>query len=155
MLVRPQVSQSGLELDDQVGAAKAICVGADLERVVLVLTNLIFNARDALVGRPSQRIELGAFSLGEEACITVRDNGPGLTPQQQLRLFEPFYTTKPLGSGLGLGLALSQRTMASLGGRITADNHPDGGAIFSVWFRRAPPQAVTDPAAAVRAVVSQ
>ena len=64
--------------------------------------------------------------------ITVRDKGPGLDEEARAHLFEPFFTTKDAGSGLGLGLAISAGIVADFGGSISADNHPEGGAVFTV-----------------------
>ena len=57
-------------------------------------------------------------------------SGPGFSDEQLQKVFEPFYTTK--GKGLGLGLTISQRIMASFSGTIAAANHPQGGAVFTL-----------------------
>jgi len=62
--------------------------------------------------------------------LTVRDNGPGITDLDAL--FEPFYTTKQPGDGVGLGLAISSGIVADLGGRLTARNGQQGGAVFEM-----------------------
>ena len=63
---------------------------------------------------------------------TVRDTGPGLSDDTLPRVFEPFYTTRDVGHRIGLGLALAYGIIQEHGGRIAADNHPDGGAVFTV-----------------------
>jgi signal transduction histidine kinase len=64
--------------------------------------------------------------------ITVRDSGPGIAPGHLPRLLEPFFTTKPAGQGTGLGLAICNEIIAEHGGTLRADNHPEGGACFSI-----------------------
>jgi two-component system sensor histidine kinase HupT/HoxJ len=64
--------------------------------------------------------------------ITIRDTGPGMPAQVLPRIFEPFYTTKEVGKGIGLGLAIAYGIIQEHGGEIIATNHPDGGALFKV-----------------------
>ncbi len=66
--------------------------------------------------------------------LSVRDNGPGIAPEQVNRLFDPFYTTKNPGKGTGMGLAICARLADGMGGRIDLESAPDGGAIFKVRF---------------------
>ncbi len=110
-----------------------------------VLLNLVLNARDALLERPAERrrlrIEAEIGPLVDEVTLRVQDSGPGLAPEVQEKLFEPFYTTKPPGLGTGLGLSISRTIMQGIGGRITAENRGQGsesGAEFTLVFRRAP-----------------
>ncbi|MEP0563443.1 MAG: ATP-binding protein, partial [Paracoccaceae bacterium] len=69
-------------------------------------------------------------SVGDDVVITVRDNGSGIEDLDSL--FEPFYTTKAPGDGTGLGLAISSGIVNDLGGRLTARNGQDGGAVFEI-----------------------
>ena len=91
------------------------------------------NAEQAIsaAGRPG-RIEIDARAAGERVVVTVRDTGDGISPEAMSRIFEPFYTTKEVGKGTGLGLAIVYGIVQEHGSRITAANHPDGGAIFTV-----------------------
>jgi two-component system C4-dicarboxylate transport sensor histidine kinase DctB len=70
------------------------------------------------------------LAKGETASLTVRDNGPGIENLNDL--FEPFYTTKKPGDGVGLGLAISSGIVNDLGGRLMARNGQDGGAVFEM-----------------------
>jgi len=70
------------------------------------------------------------LAAGETATLTVRDNGHGIENLESL--FEPFYTTKKPGEGVGLGLAISSGIVAELGGRLTARNAEGGGAVFEM-----------------------
>lgn len=106
-----------------------VMVLADRIRLEQVIINLLRNALDATRDVAEPRIDL-ALSLGESAVLTVTDNGPGISDLD--KLFEPFWTTKKPGEGIGLGLAISSGIASDLGGRLTARNGEDGGAVFEL-----------------------
>ena len=106
-----------------------IIVLADRIRLEQVIINLLRNALDATKDRPSPQIDL-LLSQGATATLTVRDNGHGIADLDNL--FEPFYTTKKPGEGVGLGLAISSGIVGDLGGRLTARNAEGGGAVFEM-----------------------
>lgn len=96
-----------------------------------VLINLILNAVAAMAGVEPEARKLVVKSEHHHeggVKISVRDSGTGIAESDKERLFEPFYTTKT--AGLGMGLAISQRIINSFGGEIRAENNPDGGATF-------------------------
>ncbi len=102
---------------------------ADRVRLEQVLINLMRNALDATKSTPEPEISL-ILTAGQFATVTVRDNGPGIEDLDAL--FEPFYTTKAPGDGVGLGLAISSGIVKDLGGRLYARNGRAGGAVFEV-----------------------
>ncbi len=106
-----------------------VLVMGDRLRIEQVMVNLLRNALDATktVDDPEVQIILAA---GETATLTVRDNGDGVENFESL--FEPFYTTKQPGDGVGLGLAISSGIVSDLGGRLTARNGANGGAVFEM-----------------------
>ncbi len=106
-----------------------VMVMADRLRLEQVLINLLRNALDATKDSAQPQIDL-ILSTGETATLTVRDNGHGITNLDNL--FEPFYTTKTPGEGVGLGLAISSGIVTDLGGRLTARNSDQGGAVFEM-----------------------
>lgn len=106
-----------------------VMVMADRIRLEQVIINLLRNAIDATRDRPAPQIDL-LLSHGETAVLTVRDNGTGIADLDNL--FEPFYTTKKPGEGVGLGLAISSGIVNELGGRLTARNADGGGAVFEM-----------------------
>jgi two-component system C4-dicarboxylate transport sensor histidine kinase DctB len=106
-----------------------VMVMADRIRLEQVIINLLRNALDATKDKSQPQIDL-ILSRGEVAMLTVRDNGHGITDLDSL--FEPFYTTKKPGEGVGLGLAISSGIVTDLGGRLTARNAEGGGAVFEV-----------------------
>ena len=118
-----------------------VMILGDPVRVEQVILNLMRNAVDATQGCRNPQIDV-IVSQGEMAKLSVRDNGHGLADINAL--FEPFYTTKPAGKGVGLGLAISSGIVQDHGGRLTALNVPEGGALFEVEFPRY--QAVQDAA---------
>ncbi len=102
-----------------------VMVLADRIRLEQVIINLLRNALDATREVAEPRIDL-ILSAGEVAMLTVRDNGHGIADLDNL--FEPFYTTKKPGEGVGLGLAISSGIVTDLGGRLTARNAEKGGS---------------------------
>lgn len=115
----------GLELDQRIGA-----IEADRGRVRQVLNNLVTNALEALEGvqHPQVAIATRLEQSGDTlyAVITVCDNGPGFQRELLSRVFDPYVTSK--SKGTGLGLAIVKKIVEEHGGRIEADNRPEGGA---------------------------
>ena len=70
--------------------------------------------------------------LANVVCITVADNGPGIPAHLRARVFEPYFTTKPIGMGTGVGLAVSLGIVEAHGGTLKVDCPPEGGAVFSI-----------------------
>lgn len=100
-----------------------------------VFLNIVMNAEQAISdSRRPGRIEIDTRVDRESGRVvtTVRDTGHGISPDALTRIFEPFYTTKEVGKGTGLGLAIAYGIMQEHGGHISASNHPDGGAMFTV-----------------------
>ena len=102
----------------------------DDEQLQQVFGNLVVNAIQAMGGKGRLRVEVTA--VAGEVCATVADSGPGVPAEHLERVFEPFFTTKEVGQGTGLGLAISYGIVKAHGGRMSAANRPEGGAIFSV-----------------------
>jgi C4-dicarboxylate-specific signal transduction histidine kinase len=125
-----------METVDYREALDSVGVNVDAERLALVIANLVINAADAVMESSRKIIEVASTVADGQVLLTVRDSGPGLSDSVKERLFEPFFTTKPEGQGLGLGLALSAESLASIGGRLEADNDngPLGGARFTVML---------------------
>jgi len=101
-------------------------------RLVQVLLNLLLNAADA-IPREGGRVVLRASRLGEDRIrIEVEDNGPGIAPEIRDRLFEPFATTKEVGEGTGLGLAVCRGLVEAAGGTLLVGEGRLGGAKFAM-----------------------
>src|ERR1700685_1700763 len=96
------------------------------------MLNLILNAIDASKG--GEQVLVNATAVNGSIAIEVSDRGPGLTPEQQEHLFEPFYTTKPTGHGLGL--AVSRELAQSMGATLFWRNGHTQGATFVLQLKR-------------------
>jgi signal transduction histidine kinase len=131
-----------------------LVVHADATQFRQVLLNLLLNALDAVPN--GGRIWVDAIRLrgdrspaesgakeGSEVCVRVTDDGQGLPADERARIFEPFFSTKD--TGLGLGLAISKRIIDAHGGRLVCSDRQEGGAIFEVHLpvRSAPSTACT------------
>ncbi|MAX74186.1 MAG: two-component system sensor histidine kinase [Nioella sp.] len=132
-MMEPQLRQMTVEIT-QTMPREPVMVLADRLRLEQVIINLLRNALDAMKGEAHRELDM-IIAEGDEVVLTVRDNGRGIDDLDAL--FEPFYTTKKPGDGVGLGLAISSGIVKDLGGRLTARNGEDGGAVFEVRLPRA------------------
>ena len=99
-------------------------IRADERMLRQAILNLLRNAAEAIPDDGSVCVK------AQDQTIEVRDNGPGIPPDQLSKIFIPFFTTKPTGHGIGL--ALAHRIITEHGGTLTATNAPQGGAVFTV-----------------------
>jgi PAS domain S-box-containing protein len=121
-----------IELDLGLDAALPV-TWADPFQLQQVLLNLIGNAEQALADRPApRRIVVRTSHEGGTIRFSVSDTGIGIDPERLDRIFNPFYTTKPVGQGTGLGLSISDGIVRQHGGRILVDSEPGQGATFVV-----------------------
>jgi C4-dicarboxylate-specific signal transduction histidine kinase len=97
-----------------------------------VLVNLVLNALYAMEDKPLEQriVDIAIKDLGKEAYIEVTDRGIGMTPQQKDQIFDPFYTTKPVGKGTGLGLWVSLQIIEQHKGQLEAESTPGHGSTF-------------------------
>lgn len=107
-------------------------------RLQQVIVNLINNALDAMEDLPDRQVAIAVSGC----TVSVRDTGPGIDPEHVAHIFDPFFTTKSPGKGLGLGLSISFNIVSDFGGVLSAQNHPEGGAVFTVALRPATPAQV-------------
>jgi signal transduction histidine kinase len=108
------------------------CVSAVVTELQQVLLNFVVNAEQAILmsGRLPGRITIRSRDLDGRVLLEVEDTGPGIPADHEAKLFQPFFTTKPVGQGTGLGLSISYGIVDSLDGRIGYRSAPAGGAIF-------------------------
>ena len=139
------VTQDSLGLVDHVYASKDIDVKLEFSDVPdvkidpselqQVIINLIINAVQAMDGKGILTIQSHLLERDGKngVCLTFHDSGPGISEDTINTIFDPFFTTKR-AKGTGLGLSISQTIIQTAGGIITADNHPEGGALMSIWL---------------------
>ncbi len=139
-LVRARARQQQVEIRTQL-PDEPLPVDLDAGQVGTVLVNLLLNALDAMPRGGAITVE--AEADGPCCKLRVRDAGPGFAPELLPRLFTPFASTKPTGTGLGLSLA--RRIVEEHGGAIAAENVKDGGACVTITFPLAVPQEVPCP----------
>jgi PAS domain S-box-containing protein len=110
-------------------------IAADADQLHQVFINLIINAQQALADRPEpRRLRISSCHdpYTKDIWVEVADNGPGIPEDIRSRIFDPYFTTKPVGSGTGVGLAVSLGIVEAHGGRLTVSCPPEGGAVFVV-----------------------
>ncbi|MBK8695751.1 MAG: hypothetical protein IPN17_26635 [Deltaproteobacteria bacterium] len=91
------------------------------------------------------RIRVASRSTADGVTLEVADDGVGIDPAERAKIFDPFYTTKPVGEGTGLGLSITHNIVASHGGRIEVESAPGLGSCFRVHLPNTPPLPKVDP----------
>ena len=129
-LLEPECQRRGVTV--QLRADAVVPVEADPVAVDQITHNLLMNALQALEGVHEQRrtLSLSVLRANGGGELSVIDSGPGIAADALPRLFEPFFSTRE--GGLGLGLSLCETLAQSMGGSLTAANRPDGGAVFTL-----------------------
>ena len=135
-IIGPRLRQSGTEVVFDPHDMSLRALGGQL-RLQQVLVNVMTNAIDAMEDTRTNRIEISADGDLDSVRIFIRDHGPGLAEDQIGQVFEAFFTTKRAGAGMGLGLSISYNIIEDFGGKLTAANHPAGGALFTVRLKAA------------------
>jgi signal transduction histidine kinase len=120
---------------------------ADRDQIQQVLINLTTNAEQAMA--EGGTIEVSTFTETQDesswVCLSISDTGDGIEPQIQGRIFDPFFSTKDLGTGTGLGLSICKKIVEDHGGTITVESAPGDGATFTI---RLPAAQEREPASA-------
>jgi signal transduction histidine kinase len=132
-IVRPDAQSRGIQLQIDV-ADDVRPIQGDRIHLQQVLLNLLMNAVDAVATMPAERrrVRVSTRQNDGEVRVAVTDTGVGIPADRISKIFEPFYTTKTGGTGMGMGLAIAHSIIAAHGGHIAAENNPGGGA--TVWF---------------------
>jgi C4-dicarboxylate-specific signal transduction histidine kinase len=126
------LESSTLTVEVQTTTARRVY--ANLTEIEQVTLNFVLNAHQAVEAVHGEsgkgRIEIRLFDVGKNVRLEVHDNGPGVGLEDEPKLFQPFFTTRPVGSGTGLGLSVSYGIIDSYGGEIGYFRNPWGGATF-------------------------
>ncbi len=126
-LLQPHIEHRGIQLIVEMPRHKIPPIRAVKGQLEDIWLNLLMNAYDALYGRTGAKIGVKVRHIPErgEIEIIVWDNGPGIPPDIQEKIFSPFFTTKPIGEGTGLGLHICREVVGNLGGTIRVDSMPN------------------------------
>lgn len=121
--------------------ASPVIVSADRGHLATALKAMCVNSLEAL--RPGGRIEIAVRASAEEAEgsggtkwaeLVIADTGPGIPPEVRRHLFDPYFSGREAGRGIGLGLSKSWRIVSEHGGRIVVESQPERGATFRIWL---------------------
>jgi signal transduction histidine kinase len=124
-LLRPEASRRKVEITATLEPDLPL-IRADSVRLTQALLNVIINGIQAISG--GGRVSVSTSRTAEYLSLRVQDTGPGIPPNELGEIFDPYFTTKPEGNGLGLWIA--QQIALAHGGDLHAENAPDGGAVF-------------------------
>ena len=125
---------------ETVFGSEEVIVRADRTQLELVVMNLAVNARDAMPDGGT--LTIAALSDGASAILSVIDDGLGMDEETLVRIYEPFFTTKPVGEGSGLGLSTVHGIVGQSGGTIEVESASGGGTIFTIRLPLAHPAPV-------------
>ncbi len=145
-LLEPQLRRSQIEIIRSYGDHLPQVHGNSV-KLQQVFTNLILNARDS-IANGNGRIVL-ATKNGEEEALTVEvsDNGVGIAPEDVAKIYDPFFTTKGIGRGTGLGLAVTYGIVQEHSGHISVSSTPGSGTTFRITLPTRDPRARLQAAA--------
>ncbi len=118
--VRFRVDGVKISVESDGSDASILCKAVEISQALL---NLLNNARDAVSGAEKKWLTIRSRSLGEQVEIAVIDSGPGVPTEIREKIFQPFFTTKDVGAGTGLGLSVAFGIIESHGGKLTLDTH--------------------------------
>lgn len=133
-LVGPQARANNAEIRFESPHAAVWALGGKL-RLQQVLVNIVTNGLEAMSEVNAPIVEVRVEQVDGKVQIYLRDHGPGLPQESMDQVFDAFYTTKDAGLGMGLGMSISHNIISDFGGALTATNHPNGGAVFTVTLQ--------------------
>jgi signal transduction histidine kinase len=107
-------------------------ISGNVNQLFQAFVEIVENAMDALADAGGGVLKIAADRQGGEVVLQFSDSGQGIREPE--RVFDPFYTTKPVGKGTGLGLSAVYGVVQDHGGQITCQNKPEGGALFVIRF---------------------
>jgi len=140
-IVEPKLRAAGCRVNWTVPDEDVWVLGGQV-RLQQVFVNLLSNAVDAMNTTPDPVIDIALAQQAGKVSVHVRDRGTGMTQENIEQLFDPFYTTKEPGHGMGLGLSISYNIVRDFGGSLNGQNYTGGGAVFSVSLMQSDPPCV-------------
>jgi C4-dicarboxylate-specific signal transduction histidine kinase len=135
-LTRGEAMKDGVSVQTQFAESLPAVTG-DRTQLQQVILNLILNAIQAMSGLPVRELQIGTeANRSDGVLVSIRDSGPGIRPEDLDRLFDPFYTTKP--GGMGMGLSICRSIIEGHGGQIWATSNGQQGAAFNFTLPTVP-----------------
>jgi signal transduction histidine kinase len=132
---RDEGRQRGVEIHQQ-GFETRLVAQVDAQRLRQVLANVMKNALEATERQPAPRVDVRLYARDGRAVIEVRDNGVGMQPADREKVFLPFFTTKPAGTGLGM--AIVKKLMDLHGGEVEIESAPGQGTAVRLILKPVP-----------------
>ena len=133
-VVEEQAAESNIEISYSPPDAEALTVDGDREALRSVFTNLLINGLQAMEGREGGRLSVTLSSEGERVSVKISDTGRGITPEDVVKIFEPYFSTKETGTGLGLPIV--KKAVEDHGGSIGVESTEGEGTTFTVTLPR-------------------
>jgi signal transduction histidine kinase len=156
-LARHRAERRGVRLEERLGTSAPVF--GDPHELQQVALNLVLNAVDAIPEErePGRgRVEVAVETEDDAVVLRVSDDGRGMTPEVQAQCFDLFFTTKAVGEGTGLGLAVAHTIVTNHGGRVEVDSAPGRGTTFRVVLpKEGPPEAAEAPSREVPESVTE
>lgn len=135
-IVQPKLTQHHITLEQHC-TEETRYVQADLVWLEQILVNLLSNAAEAVQDQEERLIRVSLQACEGQVCVSVHDNGDGISEEAMPHVFEAFFTTKTIGKGLGLGLSISYRLAREMHGNLNVRNAGEGGAVFTLTLQQA------------------
>ncbi|RYD25521.1 MAG: HAMP domain-containing histidine kinase, partial [Verrucomicrobiaceae bacterium] len=149
--------QVGKEITFKLTSPPHAMIRGNANQLVQVFVNFFQNSIDAILERPAVpepargHIDVSIEPVGEGWTLTVRDNGVGIPPENLQKIFDPFFTSKDVGKGMGLGLSITHQILQGHGAIVEVDSRPSQYTVFRLTFpgvaSRQPEDSALDPVA--------
>lgn len=134
-LLQNRILNEAIEIDLQLPDESPSVMAGDV-RLQQVFVNIISNAFDSMRSSPQKDLSIRVTEQGEQVLVSFADSGPGVPEALRAHVFDPFYSTKSVGEGMGLGLSITYGIVDQFGGKIEISDGPDGGAVFTVILNK-------------------
>ena len=128
-LLEHSFKAANIDVDMELDASLPATIGNG-SRLQQVFMNLFVNARDAMP--EGGRLSVRTATRNSQLVVEIGDTGEGISPEAIKQIYDPFFTTKPVGKGTGLGLAVSYGIVQEHSGRIAVDSRPGEGTTFTI-----------------------
>ena len=135
-LLAERIKSDEVSVDLQLPEASPVVMAGDV-RLQQVFVNIISNALDSMRNSPQRRLDIGVSEQADNVHISLADTGAGVPQALREHVFDPFYSTKSVGEGMGLGLSITYGIVDQFGGKILIDDSPSGGALFTIILKKA------------------